>query len=85
MNGIDEEDINFTMFSNMLEFKETRKITFANIDHEELCNRMTKNLERYKQIHKHSQKHSHKKNGDKKLSTSDDETISSDCSSGCLN
>jgi hypothetical protein len=81
MNGIDEEDSNFTMFSNILEFKETRKITFGNIDHEELCNRMTKNLERYKQVHKHS----HKKNGDKKLSTSDDETISSDCSSGCLN
>ena len=81
MNGIDEEDSNFTMFSNILEFKETRKITFGNIDHEELCNRMTKNLERYKKIHKHS----HNKNGDKKLSTSDDETISSDCSSGCLN
>lgn len=65
--------------------KRPREITFGNIDHEELCNRMTKNIERYKLLHKHSQKHKYKKNGDIIQSTSDDETISSDCSSECLN
>ena len=57
MDGIEEEDTNFTLFSNMLEMKRPREITFGNIDHEELCNRMTKNIERYKLLHKHSQKH----------------------------
>ena len=44
MNGIEDEDTNFTLFSNMLEMKRPREITFGNINHEELCNRMTKNI-----------------------------------------
>ena len=37
MNGIEDEETNQTMFTNILEFKQDRGVTFCEIDHDELC------------------------------------------------